>query len=81
MGLDGRRISREATMLSLDELEAQRHGTWVQCVFHIITVSGGRPCCPQAQRPPDAGCTRQEARMRGTCTHSHGAAAGRRSEP
>lgn len=36
---DGRRMRRDATMLPVDELAAQRHGTWVQGVCHIITVS------------------------------------------
>ncbi|KAL4431404.1 hypothetical protein ABPG75_006660 [Micractinium tetrahymenae] len=38
MAPDGRRIHREATMVPMDELKAQRHGTWVECVFHIITA-------------------------------------------
>lgn len=38
VGPDGRRMRRDATMLPLDELSAQRHGTWVQGVAHIITA-------------------------------------------
>ncbi|EFN54604.1 hypothetical protein CHLNCDRAFT_58128 [Chlorella variabilis] len=33
-----RRIDKQATMLPAEELETQRNGTWVQCVFHIITA-------------------------------------------
>lgn len=33
-----RRITRDATMLPPEELAHQRHGTWVSCVFHIITA-------------------------------------------
>lgn len=33
-----RRIDKQATMLPAEELETQRNGTWVQCVFHIITT-------------------------------------------
>lgn len=37
-----RRIDKQGTMLPDRELEAQRHGTWVEGVFHIITaVIGG----------------------------------------
>lgn len=33
-----RRIDKQATMLPPEELAAQRHGTWVHGVFHIITA-------------------------------------------
>lgn len=46
VGPDGRRMRRDATMLPLDELSAQRHGTWVQGVAHIITVGGATPAGP-----------------------------------
>lgn len=33
-----RKIQRQATQMPEEELEAQRHGTWVSSVFHIITA-------------------------------------------
>lgn len=38
-----RRIDKQGTLLPERELEAQRHGTWVEGVFHIITAVIGEP--------------------------------------
>jgi hypothetical protein len=47
---DHRRIDKQGTLLPERELEAQRHGTWVEGVFHIITAVIGEPSplvCPR----------------------------------